>query len=484
MEARHLVVVGAGISGLAAAWSAWQAAQDCGLPLRITVLEAGPAVGGKAQSRSHGGDWLTEGGPTGFLDGEPALDRLVALAGLDKLPAEAAAAHRFVVLGGKLREIHAHPLRFAKSGILSPGGLMRALCERWVPGKRGDQDESVWDFGRRRLGAQVADRLLGPMVQGVFAGDAKAISLPAAFPKMAELEREYGSLFRALGARRRAARRAQGSEATVGGPAGPGGVLTSFAAGLQALPLALAERAPFAIECGRSVVRIEPIVAQASGGAREPRWVVHTATASDALVADGVILATEGWASARLLGSVAPGVAAELAGIDYPPVSVVSLGYPPGAARHFPAGFGCLIPRGEAQRALGFLWDSQLFAGRAPKGHVLVRGLYAGAVDRRAADWSQETLLSTAQAEVAALFGVQAAPLLRTSVQWAQAIPQYQLGHLARVQRVEDGLRALQAQHAPLDLAGNALYGVAFGKAAARGMQVGEARVRAWAAMD
>ena len=242
---RRLVVVGGGISGLAAASAAREEAARAALPLEILILERAATVGGKAQTRRHD-TWLVEGGPTGFLDNEPVLDRLVALAGLEKLPAEAASARRFVVRGGRPRELKPSPLGFTTSGLLSPPGLIRIALEPFQP-RGSSADESVWEFARRRLGRQAADRLIAPMVLGVFAGDARRISLPAAFPRMAALEREHGSLIRAL----IRLRRAKGKSA--GGPAGPGGTLTSFRDGLQSLPVALAQRGDFDVRTGADV---------------------------------------------------------------------------------------------------------------------------------------------------------------------------------------------------------------------------------------
>jgi oxygen-dependent protoporphyrinogen oxidase len=189
---KHVVVIGGGISGLAAAHGCADQVPDS---LRITVLERQAEVGGKAVTLQEDG-WLVEAGPTGFLDNEPALDRLIKTTGLTKLPADVAAARRFVVCNGRMREIHAHPLKFARSGILSPLGMLRVVGETFIPGRRDGDDESVWEFAARRLGRQAADRLIAPMVLGVFAGDAKRLSLPAAFPRMASLEQEHGSLIR------------------------------------------------------------------------------------------------------------------------------------------------------------------------------------------------------------------------------------------------------------------------------------------------
>ncbi|MBL4769637.1 MAG: protoporphyrinogen oxidase [Planctomycetes bacterium] len=454
----HLVVIGGGISGLAAAWAAHEEARKGGTSVQITLLNAADRVGGKAVSNKLEGGWLTESGPTGFLDNEPALDELTALAGITKVPANDAAAHRFLVLGGRLREIHAHPLKFATGGILSPLGLMRMAREIFVPGKQGHADESVWEFGRRRLGAQAADRMLAPMVQGVFAGDSKKLSLPAAFPRMAEMEQQYGSLFKAL----LAVKRAGGK----GGPSGPSGVLTSFEGGLQSLPLALAAKAPFEIRNG---ARVKSIMRADNG-----QWVIDLGDGQEPIKADSVVLATEGPNMARIFEADAPTLSRELDTIEHPGVTVLSLGYPPEASAHFPNGFGCLIPRTEKPRALGFLWDSRIFPDRAPKGHTLVRALYGGAIDPTIADLSPDQLKELATQEIRELFHCPTAPVFSHETRWQKAIPQYNLGHLDRVARIEAALKTYTEGQGPLHLAGNSMYGVAFGKAAARGWQVGE----------
>ncbi|MFT6364409.1 MAG: oxygen-dependent protoporphyrinogen oxidase, partial [Planctomycetota bacterium] len=230
---QRLVIIGAGISGLAAAAAAADIRGDH--ELEILVLEAAGQVGGKAQTIRRDG-YLLEAGPTGYLDNEPLMDELVQKAGLEKLSADDAAARRFLVRDGKLREIQASPPRFLTSGILSPRGVLRIATEPFRKQKTAPRDESVWEFAARRLGPQAADRIIAPMVLGVYAGDAKRTSLAAAFPRMAELESEYGSLVKALFALKKQKGKASG------GPTGPSGKLTSFAAGLDQLPLKLAER--------------------------------------------------------------------------------------------------------------------------------------------------------------------------------------------------------------------------------------------------
>ncbi len=460
----RLVVVGGGISGLAAARGAISRAPYVPGGLEVVVLEREAEVGGKARTLQADG-FLVEAGPTGFLSGEPALDRLIDAAGLsdERIAADPAAARRFLARDGRLVEVRPHPLAFARSGLLGPLGLARIALEPLVRRGRAD-DESVHDFACRRLGRQAAERLIAPMVLGVFAGDARRLSLPAAFPRLAALEREHGSLVRGMIAKRRSAK-AAGDAGTVGGPAGPAGRLESFRGGLQALPRALAADGRFSVRTGARVVGL----AVPPGGG----WRIALER-GEPLDADALVLACEPWAQAELLRDAAPEIAAELAAIACPAVAVVALGYGGEALAKVPRGFGALVPRGEGLRILGCLWDTHLFAGRSPHGRLLVRAMLGGAVDPDAAALDDGELAAIAKRDVAALCGLGEEPGFERVVRWPRAIPQYELGHLARVQRIELALEARPR----LFLAGNGLHGIAFGKAAAAGWFEGERAAR------
>lgn len=444
---RRLVVVGGGIAGLAAAWTAQRRAAAVPGGLDVVLLERDAEVGGKARSLDGDG-WLVEAGPGGFLDGRPELTQLIAASGLADacLPAAAASARRFIVHGGRMREIVANPVGFARSGLLGPAALLRILGEPFVPARRNGTDETVWAFAARRLGPQVADRLILPMALGIFAGDARRLSLPAAFPRMAALERDHGSLIRALIARRGETR---------------SGPLTSFRDGLQTLPRALARRGGFTVRCNAAV---RALVRRDSG------WAVVVDGDAEPLPADAVVLAGEPFAMAALLREHDPAAAADLDAIPCPPVAVVALGYGREALAAVPRGFGVLIARGEGFRMLGNLWESYLYPGRSPAGHVLIRAMYGGAVDAEAGALSEDHVLALGRAEVARLYGLTAAPRFQRVVRWPRAIPQYELGHLDRVARIEHAVAALPGLH----VAGNGLHGIAFADAAASGVRAGE----------
>lgn len=459
MTVPRLVVVGGGIAGLAAAWSAADAAQRAGCPLEVLLLERSGAVGGKARSIVRDG-WLVEGGPSGFLGGRPEMDRLLAASGLvhEVVTARAAAERRFLYRAGKLREIRPSPVGFARSGILSAGGLLRLAAEPFVPrahenNNLDDADETVWEFAARRLGAEVADRLVAPMALGIFAGDAHRLSLAAAFPRMAALEREHGSLIRGLIARR---------GRTASGP------LTSLRGGMQSLPLALAARGGFTVHRASEVCAI----AKSDAG-----WMVSVAGSSDAIDADAVVLATEPWATAALLGPLHAAAADALASIPCPPVAVVALGFGPEVRPQVPDGFGVLIARGEGFRMLGNLWETSLYPGRGPDGGILIRAMFGGAVDPAIGALADAELLALARDEVRRLYGLRQEPAFTAVVRVPRAIPQYERGHRQRVAVVEGALGALPG----LAVTGFGLRGVAFGDAAADGVRTGE-RMAAWVA--
>jgi len=449
----RLIVIGGGIAGLAAAHGA--RASKPAAELEIILLEASNVLGGKARTHREDG-WLVEEGPTGYLDSEPVMDKLVALSGLKKRVANPAAARRFLVRDGVLREIRPHPLKFLTSGILSPLAAARIACEPFIPRRTDPSEESVFDFAARRLGKQAAERLIGPMVLGVFAGDAHRISLAAAFPRMAELENEYGSLVRALLSKRR--------KSSGGGPAGPGGALCSFDDGMQSFLTALGEQGEFECRLNSSVIEL------AHDGAQ---WRVSSKGQS--LTADRVIVATEAWTATKLLRKLLPAACGALDELPAPHVAVCALGYGPEALAKAPRGFGALIQRGGGLRSLGVLWDTHLFAGRSPDGGLLMRVMVGGSTDPSAAQLTNDEISSLVEAEIAKLFGLQDRPRFRHIARWPRAIPQYEVGHLDLVRRVREDLARLESQTPGLQLAGNYLDGVALAKVAASGWLAGEA---------
>ena len=247
---RRVAVVGAGISGLTVSYEILTRAGRLPGPLEITCFEASTRTGGHLRSSRENG-FLCEWGPTGFLDNSPPTLALARRLRLDDrlVRARPEAARRYLYRRGKLRALPRGALSFLAGSVLSLPGKLRLLGEPFVPRRRADSDESVFDFAARRIGKEAAGTLVDAMVSGVFAGDVRRLSLRSCFPRMHEMEQAHGGLFRALLARR--------GEGAGGGPAGPGGTLTSFRDGMQELADALSERRVMAPATLRSLLGLQ-----------------------------------------------------------------------------------------------------------------------------------------------------------------------------------------------------------------------------------
>jgi len=439
----HVVVIGGGVSGLAAALGIKRSLPD----VRVTVLEGEAEPGGCARSDRRDG-YVIDRGPNGFLTNTHETHELAREIGLaDELtPATDAAQKRLLWFDGALREAPTGPAAFLASEMLSPLGKARVALEPFVGRAPAGSDETVFDFAARRLGREFADAFVAPLVLGIAAGDARAISLRAQFPRLARLEDEYGGLLRGMLARRREARREP--TRTVGGPAGPGGRLTTFrGGGVERLIEALRD------ELG-AIVRTSATVTALSRESHAAPWTIGLQDGST-FEADRVILATPSFVTARLLEAVAPSAAADLNAIPYAGVRVLGLGYDRIDVPHPLDGFGFLVPRGHGVRILGCLWTSTLFPWQAPEGKVLLRIIAGGTVDPGFTNLSDDDALRVARADLERTMGIVAEPEMIHHVRWENAIPQYPPGHQNRVARIMHEIAATPGLH----LTGAAYHG-------------------------
>ncbi len=454
--AGRLVIIGAGVSGLAAAHAA--AREDANL--EILVLERSQEVGGRSTSMNDDG-WMVEAGPGGYLDTEPEVVRLVREAGLAdrQVAAQAAAARRFIYRGGRLHRLGPGLLLPTPGSLLGARGVLRAMREPFVPRGAGD-DESILEFCRRRFGARIAERIAHTAMLGIFAGDAARLSVASCFPALREMEQEHGSVIRAGLARRRTAKRRADEETDA-----PTRKLASFQGGLQELPRALAANPRIDLRLGVSVTDIRRDAAAADGSGA---YVVAMAS-GETLVADAVVIATPVQGAARLLGTLVPTVGDLLAQIPVPPVVVVGLGFDAAAAAKFPLGFGVLISREEGVRMLGCLWESHIWPGRSPDGCFLARAMFGGRLDAQVSELDDAEILSLARSNLQRVLGVDDAPIFSRIVRWGAAIPQYEIGHRG----IKAGVEAELDRQPGVFLAGDALEGVSFPKTAVSGLSQG-----------
>jgi oxygen-dependent protoporphyrinogen oxidase len=336
----------------------------------------------------------------------------------------------------------------------------------------------VLAFARRRFGAEAAGFLAGPMVAGIYAGDAAELSMEAAFPRIAALESAHGSVVRgALAAmlqRRRERATSEGRShdarpAPTGGAAPGAGGAASFGGRLTSFPLGLAEL------CARLAGRLEKVVrtdAPVRRLARDgTRWAVEL-DSGEVEPADVVVLAVPPDGAARLVaglgGAAGAALGTALAGIPLAPVVVVALGFERAAVRHPLDGFGFLVPPGEGPRSLGVLFASSVFPGQAPAGKVLLRAIVGGARDPTAVTLDDELLVRAVREDLRATLGLTAEPVYRRIVRWPAGIPQYNLGHVQRVSAADRAGETLGG----LVLGGNALRGVAFNACVENGASV------------
>lgn len=440
----QVVIVGGGVSGLSLAYRLLQAAPRA----QVTVLEEASRPGGVVGTL-HADNFLVETGPNGFLESNPATLNLARELGIgDGLvrAEETAARNRYIFFGDRLRRLPGGPCEFLGSDLLSWRGKLRLLAERFV--RRGkSEDESVDAFAQRRAGKEAARVFADALVTGIHAGDPELLSLPAAFPRLAEWERRHGSILKAAAATARERRR---NAAARGETVPTGNRLWSFRAGLGSLPEALARRLARPPAFGVTVRRLT------RGASARPPWAVY-GHGTDCWAADAVVLACPAYRQAEILEDLDLELAHVVGGIAYNAVAVVALGYRRADIPGDLDGFGYIAPQRLRRDVLGVQFCSSIFPGRAPAGFALLRAMCGGWHRADVVEWDEGRLVSAVREDLAAALGVRTAPCCHRVIRWPRAIPQYHVGHLTRVAEIQVRAQA----HPGLFLAGNAYYGVA-----------------------
>ena len=443
---KKVLILGGGISGLSTAWLLDKQAREAGLSLDICLLEQEQQPGGKIKSVREDG-FLCEWGPNGFLDSKPqTLDLCTALGISHRLHrSNDNARKRFIFTGGQLHRLPENGPSFLKSTLLSWPGKFRLLGEPFAANPPGN-DETLADFGRRRLGAEALQKLIAPMASGIFAGDPETMSLVSCFPRIAELEREYGGLFMAMIALAKKKKQERKEGKISSSAAGPGGTLTSFKEGIQFLTDTLATQLGERVKTGVTAIDISR---------NTQGWEVRT---SDGTVhqADLVISAAPAYAAAALLGTVDTPLTETLCQIPYSTLNVVCCGYQTAGLGHPLDGFGYLVPKEEGRTVLGTLWDSSMFEERAPTGMALLRSMAGGACKPELLELPEADLLQRVRDDLQAAMGITQNPCFSRIIRHQQAIPQYVVGHGKRLEAIEGRLGTLPG----LLLTGNAFKGV------------------------
>jgi oxygen-dependent protoporphyrinogen oxidase len=462
---KPVAIIGAGITGLTAAFYLKQR----GVP--ATVYEAGGRVGGVIQSVRRNG-FLAECGPNTLLETSPKIAQLVRDAGLAsrRLDSDPKAGARYVVRYRRPIEMPGSPLGFFVTRLFTAGAKFALLREPFVPRRRDGKEESVAEFVTRRLNQEFLDQAIDALAAGVYAGDPYKLSVPQAFPRLAQLEARYGSLIKGqiFGARERKRR---GDVARDRAPK------FSFDEGLQVLPDSLRAQLGDAVKLNTPVMKLT----QTSGG-----WRVVTGSGEaefGAVIYCGTAyrlaeLMVEGGAGSPLPASGAHGVTRPTTPMDlspfseirYPPVASVVLGFRREDVAHSCQGFGMLIPKVEGFRILGTIFSSSLFPNRAPAGHVTLTSYVGGERQPDLALRSAEELVALTCEDLQVLLGVKGRPVFQHTALYPRAIPQYNLGY----GHYREWMDAVENQTAGLFLAGHYREGVSLGDSIVSGCNVVE----------
>jgi protoporphyrinogen/coproporphyrinogen III oxidase len=457
----HVVIIGGGISGLAAAHRLVRDAPE----IRVTLLEAEDRLGGKIVTERIDG-FVIEGGPDSFLAAKPRGVGLCEEVGIShRLQGVTPQRRRaFVLFRARLHDLPEGlsglvPTRLtplARATLLSPCGKARVALDYAIPRRRGDGDESLGGFIRRRLGRQAWERLVEPLMAGIYAADGDTLSLEATFPQLRAAERQHGGLIRGVLAARRAS-------ATPGTPVSP---FLTPESGLGELVAALED----SLRRGDVDVRTATAAASVTQEANRFHVALHN---GDVIAADALIVATPAFAAANLLAWLAPDLATDLDAIPHASTAIVTLAYRRDEIPHPLDGHGYVVPRVEGGPILACTWSSRKWAGRAPNGWELIRIFVGRSGQEDVLTLSDDALVALARGEIDKRLGVCVTPSLQRVTRWPRGMPQYVLGHPERIARIETALGARPG----LFLAGNAYRGVGLPDCIASGERAAAAAI-------
>ncbi|MCF7818171.1 MAG: protoporphyrinogen oxidase [Kiritimatiellales bacterium] len=437
---QKVAIVGAGITGLTAAFELKRRGVDC------TVYEASDRVGGVIQT-IHEDGFLVECGPNSILDTHPNLGKLITALELDdrKLPANTAAMNRFIVRDGEPIALPTSPPAFFSSKAFSAKAKLRLLREPFIKSK-SNPSESLADFVLRRLGREFLDYAINPFVGGVYAGDPAKLSTALAFPKLYALEQKYGSLIK--GAFKGAKERKKRAEV-----ASKDARMFTFDDGMEVLPKQLAAKLGGAVQLNCPVAGIEKL--------QSGRWQVNGEEYTD------VLLAIPAHALPKLN---APFDLSLFSDIYYPPVASLSLGFGINQFTHPLNGFGMLIPKVENRYALGALFPSSIFADRAPPGMTLLTVFIGGSMAPEKALQNEGEMVASALKDLEDLLGLTGAPDYKRLSVYPQAIPQYVLGY----ERFLDRMKQIETAEPGIHFVGHYRDGISVGNSILSGIDVAE----------
>lgn len=439
-----VVIIGGGISGLSTAFFLQQEAARRGEQFHCTVVEASGHWGGKILTNQVDG-LLIEGGPDSFLTSKPwALDLCRKLVLEPQLiNTNETQSKTFTFSRGRLREFPQGLIAFVptrlgplfQSGLVSWPGIIR-MGRDWFlrPSPSSGEDESLSSFFTRHFGQEAFNRLIEPLVAGIYAGDAEELSVRATFPRFVELERIHGSLIKGMLAQQK--KRSDSSPT----PSPPRTLFTTLRGGLKDLVEALKDHV---LRKGASLIdrtKVEQIKRVPDGEvSKDEKYLIRLQDHAE-LVTDAVVLATPAYESARLLQFLNPTVSQILQGIPYASTATISLSYPKPEVEKVLEGFGFVVPRIEQKQLIAATWTSMKWSGRARADQSLIRCYLGGRGREQIFTQSDEELIRRVRQDLQDIVGITSIPTYVEVHRWERGMPQYLVGHVDRIRDIRKNL--------------------------------------------
>lgn len=469
---KRVAVIGGGITGMAAAYTLQEKARAAGLPVSFILYEKSTSLGGKIVTDQQDG-FVVEGGPDSFLAQKPWAAQLAQALGLEQelIGTNQGKKKLYVVNRGRLTPmpdgvmliIPTRFMPFVTSSLISWPGKIRMGMDFFIPSRKDDADESLGAFIRRRLGKEALDKIAEPLMSGIHVSDPEQQSILGTFPRFRNMEKQHGSLIRAMLAQRRASHANSKGRSKPSAEEGSwkNSMFVSMRGGMMQLVNAL-EKALTGGELmtGCEVTGVTPL---------ESGYQIATADGEKQDV-DAVILTAPAFVASSLAASFAPALSQALASIRYVSTATVSLAFQQPDLSRMEGGVGFIIPRRENRKITACTASSIKFTQRAPQNQVLLRCFVGGPGNEQAVDHSDEQLISDVRAELADLLGITAEPVLTRVYRWIKGNAQYDVGHLERVKHMHD----LCAQIPGLFLSGAAYQGIGVPDCIHQGQQAAE----------
>lgn len=449
----HVAIIGGGIAGLATAFYLQEKSRKSGQAIDYTLIESDARFGGKIVTKAVDG-FVIEGGPDSFVTMKPHGSQLCRDLNLDDevIPTNDHKRDIFVLKSGNLVRfpgglrltIPTEFVPFATSNLISPLGKLRMGLDVVIPPRQESSDESLASFIRRRLGTEALDKIAGPMMAGIYVADPEKLSIQSTFPQFVEMERQHGSLIKAM-------QQAKKKAPPQPGNGRPKAMFNSLKPGMTRLVEALVSRLDGELCLGQRVTALKRLPTGFEIKLDNPH--------SEPITAEAVVLAIPAYAAADLVMPFMPELSQLLRQVRYLSTATVSLGYRRADVndQHDFHGFGFMIPKSEHRRILACTWSSTKFDERAADDDVLIRVFVGGDEHEHLVETlSDEALLQVAQTELAEIMGLRAEPVVQQIFRWVKGNPQYDVGHLDRVAQME----ALAEQVPGLYLTGSAFRGI------------------------